>query len=68
MSKVNYEDVWDEDPFHPCLNCGGNETQLDLSTNLYSCVTCGKPLVAPPPNNKKEKRVKKKVRLDEDWN
>lgn len=70
MSKVNYEDVWDEDPFHPCLKCGGYETTLNRETTLYSCATCGEPLVAPKESTKagKIKHIKKKIRLDEDWN
>lgn len=69
MSKVNYDDVWDEDPFHPCLKCGGYETTLNRVTTLYSCAMCGEALVAPRKSTKVKtpKPPQKKFRLDDDW-
>lgn len=66
--KVDYDDWINDDPFHPCLKCGENEFVLDMKTDLYSCVNCGAPMIAPKEPIRKKKMSKKKVRLDvDDW-
>lgn len=68
MSKVNYDDWINEDPFHPCLKCSGEEFQLNLKTDLYTCVNCGEAMIAPKEPIRKKKAPRKKVRLsDDDW-
>ena len=67
MSKVNYKDVMDDDPQQPCQTCASIEAILDWETNSYSCLKCGEPLITSMKPNKHEKRVKKKVRREEDW-
>jgi len=66
--KIDYEDWIDEDPFHPCLKCGANDFELNMTTGLWSCSSCGEAMVAPKEPIRKKKVNKKKVRLDsEDW-
>ena len=66
MSKINYEDWIEEDPFHPCLHCGCEDFSLDMVTELYTCNNCGETLVAPN-DSRKKKRPRKRPRLEEDW-
>ena len=67
MSKVNYGDWIEEDPFHPCLKCGENEFSLNVITDLYTCENCGEVLVAPKESHKKKRPTKARPRLEEDW-
>lgn len=68
MPKINYDDVWDEDPFHPCLNCGCTEFALNPVTELYTCCNCGETMVEPPLTNKPRKKPLKRKKMDaEDW-
>jgi len=67
MSKVDYRDWMTEDPFHPCLKCGAEEFKLNWETDIYTCIECGEPLIAPKEPQKKKRLLKKRPRLEEDW-
>jgi len=68
MPKINYDEIWGEDPFHPCLNCGATDFYLDPKTELYTCCSCGETLVEPPlSDNPRSKPPKRKKPTEEDW-
>ena len=70
MPKINYDDVWEEDPFHPCVYCGEKEFALDPLTQLYTCCNCGETMVEPTLTNnpKKKNQTHKRKKMDaEDW-
>ncbi len=65
--KIDLEDYLEEDPFHPCLKCGHKAFTLNSQTGLYSCESCGAAMTAPEPMQKKKRLLKKRPRLEEDW-
>lgn len=68
MPKINYDEVWEEDPFHPCLKCGEKEFALNPITELYTCCNCGAAMEAPALTNNPRKKPHKRKKMDaEDW-
>jgi len=64
MSKINYEDYLEEDPFHPCLHCGS--TEWTYEDGMPVCLECGELLEAPQPTRKHKGKTTHKVK-DQDW-
>ena len=66
MARVNVDRELEDEGFHPCLNCGGDEWGFDWERCVYNCLSCGRDLESPPV--KKEKvRLVNKTPFKDDW-
>lgn len=66
MSKINYEDYLEEDPFHPCLYCGSLNHGVD-EEGMPICLDCGEILEAPEASRPfRGKKTQRKVK-ESDW-
>lgn len=60
MSKIKYDEYDDEmNPFHPCLNCGWEEFNMNWDTGLYICGKCEEPVGQTKKLEKKKKQIKR---------
>lgn len=65
MSKINYEDYLEEDPFHPCMHCGS--LHFGYEDGMPVCLDCGEILEAPEASrNSRGKKTHRKVK-ESDW-
>jgi len=63
MSKYDYDDYLDEDPFfNPCEECGSLDFYMDWEDSTYKCNSCDTPVNEKPVIHVKKEKSKSKIK------